>query len=152
MIPLLLCPHDWQVLDANTLMYSTRYATQKSCMGLYVRYERMRLSGGGAWFVAKTAEGRVVGLSTARGDDTGSCQIDAFAHARFSEAWEELVQAAIGRSHEHGMGRCYAVVSVEDEEKQSWFESLGFRRAGSGEEFDLDGRLVASVRMEIVGT
>ena len=150
-VPLLLCPHDWQVLDANTRMYSTRYATQKSCMGLYVRYERMRVGRGGAWFVAKTAEGKVVGLSTARGDDTGSCQIDAFAHARFSEAWEELVQAAIGRCQEHGMGRCYAVVSVEDEEKQSWFESLGFRRAGSGEEFDLDGRVVASVRMEIVG-
>ena len=112
MIPLLLCPHDWQVLDANTLMYSTRYATQKSCMGLYVRYERIRMGGGGAWFVAKTVEGKVVGLSTARGDDTGNCQIDAFAHARFSEAWEELVQAAIGRSREHGMGRCYAVVSV----------------------------------------
>ena len=152
MIPLLLCPHDWQVLDANTLMYSTRYATQKSCMGLYVRYERIRLGGGGAWFVAKTAEGKVVGLSTARRDDTGSCQIDAFAHALFSDSWEELVQAAIGKSHEQDMRGCFAVVSVEDEEKQSWFESLGFRRAGSGEEFDLDGRLVASVRMEIVGT
>ena len=140
------------MLDANTLMYSTRYATQKSCMGLYVRYERMRLSDEGAWFVARTAEGKVVGLATARSDRTGNCQVDAFAHARFSDVWEELVQVAIGRSQELGDGRCYAVVSVEDEEKQSWFESLGFRRAGSGEEFVLDGRLVASVRMEIVGT
>ena len=151
-IPLLLCPHDWKVLDANTRMFSTRYATQKSCMGLYVRYERIRLGGGGAWFVAKTVEGKVVGLSTARRDDTGIYQIDAFAHALFSDSWEELVQAAIGKSHEQDMRGCFAVVSVEDEEKQSWFESLGFRRAGSGEEFDLDGRLVASVRMEIVGT
>ena len=75
------------------------------------------------------------------------------SHMRsFSDSWEELVQAAIGKSHEQDMRGCFAVVSVEDEEKQSWFESLGFRRAGSGEEFDLDGRLVASVRMEIVGT
>ena len=147
MIPLILCPHDWQVLDANASVFSTRYATQNSCMGLYVRYERI-LKGGGAWFAARTAEGKVVGLSTARRDDAGGFQIDAFAHARFAEFWEELVQEAVGRSRELGEGGCYAVVSVEDEEKQSWFEALGFRRAGAGAEFELDGRQVDSVRME----
>ena len=148
MIPLILCPHDWQVLDANTNVFSTRYATQNSCMGLYVRYERVRLSGEGAWFAAKTTEGKVVGLSTARKDEGGAFQIDAFAHVRFSDVWEELAQAAIGKSGELGEGRCYAVVSVEDEEKQSWFKSLGFRGTGEGKAFELDGRRVASVRME----
>ena len=147
MIPLLVCPHDWQALDANTKMYSTRYATQKSCMGLYVRYERIKLSGG-AWFVAKTAEGKVVGLATARRDDAGDSQIDGFAHARFAEVWEALVQAAINGCSGQSSSTCYAVVSVEDEEKQSLFESLGFRRTGAGEEFDLDGRRVASIRMD----
>ena len=52
-VPLLVCPHDWQVLDANAKMYSTRYTTLKSCMGLYVRYQRIKLSAGCAWFVAK---------------------------------------------------------------------------------------------------
>ena len=150
MIPLILCPHDWQVLDANTKMCSTRYATQNSCMGLYVRYERIRM-GGGAWFAARTAEGKVVGLSSARRDDAGEFQIDAFAHGRFADVWAELVQAAIGRSQELGDSGCYAVVSVEDEEKRSWFEALGFRGTGAGEEFDLDGRRVASVRMETGG-
>lgn len=150
MIPLILCPHDWQVLDANTKVCSTRYSTQNSCMGLYVRFERIRLSGG-AWFAAKTAEGKVVGLSTARRDYGGAFQIDAFAHARYSDAWEELVQTAIGKSQELGEGRCYAVVSVEDEEKRSWFEVLGFRGTGAGEGFELDGRQVASVRMERTG-
>ncbi len=147
MIPLILCPHDWQVLDANTNVCSTRYATQNSCMGLFVRYERVRLSGG-AWFAARTAEGKVVGLSSARREEGGAFQIDAFAHARFSDVWEELAQAAIGKSGELGKGKCYAVVSVEDEEKQSWFESLGFRGTGAGKAFELDGRRVASVRME----
>ena len=147
MIPLILCPHDWQVLDANTSVCSTRYVTQNSCMGLYVRYERIQM-GGGAWFAARTAEGKVVGLSTARRDEAGGFQIDAFTHARFTEVWEALVEAAVGASQERGEGGCYAVVSVEDEEKQSWFESLGFRRAGAGAEFELDGRRVASVRME----
>ena len=151
MIPLILCPHDWQVLDANTKVCSTRYATQNSCMGLYVRFERVRLSGGGAWFAARTAEGKVVGLSTARRDEAGEFQIDAFTHASFSDIWEELVLAAIGRSQEMGEGGCYAVASVEDEEKQSWFESLGFRRTGAGGEIELDGRRVASVRMQRSG-
>ena len=33
MIPLLVSPHDWRTLDANTGMQSTRYAVQDSCLG-----------------------------------------------------------------------------------------------------------------------
>ena len=117
-------------------------------MGLYVRYQRIKLSAGGAWFVAKTAEGRVVGLATARRDDAGDSQIDGFAHARFAAIWEALVQAATNAFPGQSASTCYAVVSVEDEEKQSLFESLGFRTTGPGEEFDLDGRRVASIRMD----
>lgn len=148
MIPLLVCAHDWQVLDANTGMYSTRYATQRSCMGLYVRYERIRRGAGGAWFAAKTAEGKVVGLATARRDEAGDCQIDGFAHGRFAGVWEALVEAAMEGCAVDSGRRRYAVVSVEDEEKQSLFESLGFRRTGAGEGFDIEGRRVASVRMD----
>ena len=147
MIPLLLCPHDWQVLDANTNCCSTRYATQKSCMGLYVRYARIQRSGG-AWYAARTAEGKVVGLATARMDDAGDSQIDGFVHARFAEAWEALLQAAIKGCSGQSASKCYAVVSVEDEEKRSLFESLGFRTKGAGEAFELDGRRVASIRLD----
>ena len=40
MIPLLLTPHDWQILDGNlpTPMISTRYERQNSCMGLCRKY------------------------------------------------------------------------------------------------------------------
>ena len=40
MIPLLVTPHDWQVLDGNlpVPMLSTRYAVQSSCMGLCRKY------------------------------------------------------------------------------------------------------------------
>ena len=37
-IPLLVLPHDWQVLDSNAAMFSTRYATLNSCMALYRSY------------------------------------------------------------------------------------------------------------------
>ncbi len=147
-IPLIHSPHDWQVLDANTMTFSTRYATQNSCMGLFVRFENVRLGGSGDWFAAKTGEGKVVGLSTTRRDEQGAFQVDGFAHARFSGVWEELVQAAVGKSQELGGTDCYAVVSIEDEEKRSWFESLSFRGTEEWEAFDLDGRQVASVRLE----
>ncbi len=148
MIPLIVCPHDWQVMDANTNVFSTRYATQISCMGLHLRYQRITREGEGAWYSARTADGRVVGLSTARKDAGGDVQVDGFTHARFAESWEGLLQAAMeGRVGESALTYS-AVVSVEDEEKQNLFESLGFRGAGAGEDFELDGRRVASVRME----
>lgn len=146
-VPLILCPHDWQVLDANAGVRSTRYATQTSCMGLFHRFQRIQRRAGGAWFAARTAEGKAVGLSTARRHD-GGIQVDCFAHARFMEMWEPLAQAAIDRCSGGIAAPCHAVVSVEDEEKQSLFESLGFRRTKPGGAFALDGRRVASVRME----
>lgn len=148
MIPLIVCPHDWQVLDANTKVLSTRYATQISCMGLHLRYQRITQKGEGAWYSARTADGRVVGLSTARKSGGGDVQVDGFTHARFAGNWEGLLQAAMEGRVGEGALEYFAVVSVEDEEKQDLFRSLGFREAGAGKDFELDGRRVASLRME----
>lgn len=148
MIPLLVCPHDWQVLDANAGMSSTRYAVQHSCMGLYGRYEPIAADGKGAWFAARTGENKAVGLSSARLDEHEHCRVDGFVHGLFGEVWPEIIRAAVRWGGQRGASMCYADVSVEDEQKRSWFESLGFGRAGAGKGFDLDGRQVASVRME----
>ena len=51
-IPLLVPPHDWRVLDANVGLFSTRYRIQDSCMGLYPRYQAIREGKRGNWFVA----------------------------------------------------------------------------------------------------
>ena len=77
-----------------------------------------------------------------------TARLTASSHARFAAVWEALVQAAINAFPGQSASTCYAVVSVEDGEKQSLFESLGFRTTGPGEEFDLDGRRVASIRMD----
>ena len=148
MIPLIVCPHDWQVMDANTKLFSTRYAAQKSCMGLHLRYQLLTSKGDGAWYSARTHDRRVVGLSTAVRDESGAVQVDGFTHARFGEDWEALLLAAMEGKVGRGAPRHYALVSVEDEDKQALFESLGFRRAGAGEDFEIGGRRVASVRME----
>ena len=147
MIPLLHTPHDWQVLDANAGMNSTRYCVQYSCMGLYRRY--LAALGGGAtgnWFCARTADDRIVGLATVRISVT-ACQVDGFTHPYFATAWPGLMAAALQRGAAGGAAECRAVVCVEDEEKRALFEGLGFREAGAAAAFDLDGRAVGAVRM-----
>ena len=148
MIPLIHTPHDWQVLDANAGIYSRRYSEPGGCMSLYRKYEAVAQEGRGAWFAAFGDRGHVVGLSTVCLDKRGDCQVDGFAHQRFIDSWEELMAAAISWGTSNGAARLQATVSVEDEEKQTLLEGLGFRKSGVGEEFEVGGRAVASVRME----
>ena len=148
MIPLLHAPHDWQVLDANAEMYSTRCCVQYSCMGLYRRYLAALAGSRGEWFCARTADGRVVGLSTVHVSGA-ACQLDGFAHPYFAAAWPDLMAAAMQRGAARGAGECRAVVCVEDEEKRSLFEGLGFRDAGAAADFVLDRRAVGAVRMVV---
>ena len=147
MIPLALTPHNWQVLDSNVPLFSTRYQIQRSCMGLYPRYTAVAKNGFGAWFAAVTADHRVVGLSSARLDRTHGCRVDGFAHARFSDAWKPLVEAAIAWGKENGGQSFHALLSVEDEQKQQAYEGLGFTRWEPGEDLAFDNRNVQSIKM-----
>ena len=150
MIPLVVMPHDWQVLDANPVgMFSTRHRLQSSCMGQYPKYDAVVRDGRGAWFAAYAAGRQVVGMSTARLDGSGACQVDGFAHRRFADVLDDLVRAAMDWGAAKGATVISALLSVEDEAKRDMFESLDFREAGSGDEFELDDRSVASVRMEM---
>lgn len=149
MIPLLVMPHDWQALDFNTGMFSTRYAVLDSCLGLYRRYNAIASDGRGAWFCASTDAGHVVGLSTARLDGEGGCRVDGFTHRDHLGSWEALIRAAVDWGRDKGASRIYAAVSVEDKEKRAMFESLGFRGADTGEPFDLNGRQMETVRLTL---
>ena len=149
MIPLLVSPHDWQVLDFNTGMMSTRYAVQDSCLGLYRRYAAIASEGRGAWFCASTDAGYVVGLSTAQLDDDGGCRVDGFAHKDHLTSWHTLLQAAVDWAVSSDANRVYADVSVEDDEKLALFESIGFTDASDGKPFDLGGRQVGTLRLQL---
>ena len=148
-IPLLVLPHDWQVLDSNAAMFSTRYATLNSCMALYRRYSDVAVDGRGSWFAAVADDGKVAGISTARLDDSGGCRVDGFVHKSHMHTWGGLVGAAVSWAETAGARAVIAAVSVEDEEKRSLFEGLGFSRAGRGLPFNLDGREVASETLEL---
>jgi len=148
MIPLIVSPHDWQVMDAQVNIFSTRHACQRSCMGLYPRYQRLAARGG-LWFAAETDDHRTVALATARMDEDGAGQIDGFAHANFPSARAAVIRTAIEWTTEMGTDKVWARLSEEDEEKQRFFESLGFHKVGRAESFTLDGRQVGAVRFEL---
>jgi len=127
LIPLIVAPHDWHVLDANPNLFSTRYTVQNSCMGLYPRYAALTRDGHGAWFSALTEDGRVVGLSSVRLDGGGGAQVDAFTHHGFGVAWLELVSQAITWATRNGATGLFALNAEQDEQKRSLFEDLGFQ-------------------------
>ena len=149
MIPLLVSPHDWQALDFNTGMMSTRYAVQDSCLGLYRRYMALAEDGRGAWFCASDERGQLAGLSSARLDERGGCRVDGFTRGEKLDSWEALIGRAVDWGASRGASAIRAAVSVEDEEKLAMFESVGFRNVGAGESFDLGGRDVGTLRCEL---
>ncbi len=148
MIPLIVCPHDWQVLDANAGIFSTRYAVQSSCMGLYPKYDALIQQQSGTWFGAQTGSGHLIGLATARLDELGVCHVDGFTHQRCVDTWQDLMQAAIDWGADRGAAEWCGTISVEDEDKRSLIESLGFEVAGAGEAFMLGERRVPSVLLK----
>ena len=148
MIPLIVCPHDWQVLDANAGIFSTRYAVQSSCMGLYPKYNALIQGQSGTWFGAGADSGHLIGLATARLDGSGVCHVDGFTHHRYLDAWSDLIQAAMDWGADRGATEWRGTLSVEDEDKRSLFESLGFEVVGEGEAFTLGERQVPSVLLK----
>ena len=149
MIPLLLMPHDWQVLDGNlpTPMISTRYAEQNSCMGLCRKYYYLVKHDNAEWFAAKTGDGRLVGIATAWIDADNVCHVDGFVHARFGDSYDALINAAIGWGTQRRAVRIATRLSVEDEEKQSKFQAIGFRAEPHDGTFTVGDREVKAITM-----
>ena len=149
MIPLLLTPHDWQILDGNlpTPMISTRYATQNSCMGLCRKYYYLVKRDDADWFAAKTSDQRLVGISTAWIDDENVCHIDGFIHARFNDTYDALISSAIEWGTQRSSVGFVAKLFVEDDEKRGHFERLGFRDGALSGTFTIGDRDVSASTM-----
>lgn len=136
--PLIVSPHDWQVLDANAGLMSTRYSLHRIFRGLYLKCANVGDDENGARFSATTSDGKVVGMSTARLDEDGSCAVDGFVHHRYPDSYDDLIRAGVEFGESRGAHAIYANVSREDVVKCQRFAALGFREAGSAPDFVLD--------------
>ena len=136
--PLIVSQHDWQVLDANAGLMSTRYSLHRTFRGLYLKCANVGDDENGARFSATTSDGKVVGMSTARLEDDGTCAVDGFVHHRYPDSWDDLILAGIGFGGSRGVSAVHARVSREDIEKCQRFAALGFRESDSAPDFVLD--------------
>jgi len=150
MTPLIVTPHDWHILDTNPPgnIHSTRYIKQNSCNGLYRQYEEIREGGKGNWFTARTADGRVVGLASAKLTGSYGCSIDGFVHNRHMDSWQDLILETINWADTQGVKNCFATVCVEDEEKVLAFEQLGFRKRRTTSTLQFGERILETVCMD----
>ena len=149
MIPLIITPHDWQVLDSNTGIFSSRYSMVRSCMGLYPKYQATRSGGNGNWFYARDIQKRVVGLSSAIIDKSGVCKVDGFSHNAFGNAWEQLLLSAIDWAKSREIEEIVCNSPVVDEERIRKLSSIGFKKTGIMSVLNMDGQELITERMEL---
>ena len=136
--PLIVSPHDWQVLDANAGLMSTRYSLHRTFRGLYLKCANVGDDENGARFSATTSDGKVAGMSTARLEGDASYAVDGFVHHRYRNSWNDLIRAATEYGKSRGARAVHARVSREDGEKREGFAALGFREVGAAPDFVLD--------------
>ena len=144
MIPLLLTPHDPQILDGNVGMFSTRYSNQGSCMGLCRRYYRVVEQENAEWYAARTNDGKLIGIATGLIDHDAVCDIDGFTHKRYEEYWPELIKAVIAWGDRHSANSFRTLVSSDDLDKLALFQELGFSSTGRQSQFNLGERSVVA--------
>ena len=139
-VPLVHTPHDWQVMDCNARIYTTRYFARRSFAGQCGAYVDMLDQPSSTFFAARAGDRqKVVGLSSAKFVDDGICSVDGFTHPYYLENWAELIRAVMDWARQRNADQFVVTVSQEDEQKQELFRQLGFEVTGRGEDFFLDG-------------
>lgn len=126
MIPLIVTPHDWRVLDANTGILSTRWSVQTSCVGLYPKYEATGHCG--AWWAAGCENGPVAGLASAKLVDGETARVEAFCHHRHERrVLSPLFRQAAEWAALHGASVVLTTCECHDPIKRAALEGLGMQ-------------------------
>lgn len=148
MIPLILAGHESVVLDANAELFAVHSRRQKSCMGLYPRYES--LAEDGAWFSATRQDGATVGLSSARRVDGQAIQIDTFTHnTAAATVADDLLRRAADWAASQPEPVVQAICATTDQRKRELFKELNLQPTGrrcllAGSDGEIEGEVFAS--------
>ena len=125
-IPLVLFPHAWSILDSNISLYSTNVEPQLSCLGLYRRYDYLRTRGQGEWFTLITEEAKVLGISSAVYKGDNRYQVDGFCHPDH-DFFIRLIQTAVNWCKAKKAVEIRFNVSKQDKDKEKLVLNIGFR-------------------------
>lgn len=125
LIPLTVIGSKTKVLDINTGLFHRDLVTQRSCMGLYPRYDKL-LEKGGHFYAAFDKPGTLGAmLSTVPTED--GIRADFFCCEGFADVIAQLLE----RCGE----KVYLQIAECDEEKQAFAKKLGFSPASEASMF-----------------
>ena len=126
-IPLVLFPHDWSILDSNISLYSTNVEPLLSCLGLYRRYDYLRTHCQGEWFTLITEDAKVLGISSAVYKGDNRYQVDGFCHPDHENFFVRLIQTAVHWCKSKNSVEITFNVSKQDKDKENLVRNVGFR-------------------------
>ena len=120
MIPLTLIGGNSKVLDVNTGLFHRDFVTQRSCMGLYPRYDRL-LQNGGHFYAAFDADGVMGALFSTIPTEAGT-RADFYC----CDGFENLLPKVLEACEEP----FYLQIAEYDVKKQALAKALGFSPVG----------------------
>ena len=123
MIPLVVMGGITKVLDVNTGLFHRDFVTQRSCMGLYPRYDAL-LKKGGHFYAAVDENGTVGAILSTVPTDAG-IRADFFCCTGFEERLPQLLDACADT--------VYLQIAEFDTKKQELAKTLGFSPSGDAE-------------------
>lgn len=124
-IPLFLNEGPGFLLDSNVDIFNNRRISQRSCMGLYPRYENL-VKEGGKVFVSVSERGIAGGIASLKRNAGDRDSIDFFCMRGF----EDAAGALLDRCLEENPSACVRI-SAEDSEKAELLERTGLRESGN---------------------
>jgi len=120
LIPLVAIGGNTKVLDVNTGLFHPDFVTQRSCMGLYPRYNAL-LAKGGHFYAAVDSKG-VLGAMVSTMPTKQGTQADFFCCQGFENTLSRLLETVNEKI-------CLQIAEC-DEKKQDLAKSLGFSPVG----------------------
>lgn len=123
MIPLVLMGGNTKVLDVNTGLFHRDFVTQRSCMGLYPRYETL-LKNGGHFYAAVDESGIVGAILSTMPTETGT-RADFYCCDGFEGLLPKLMDICTDT--------VYLQIAECDAKKQELAKALGFSPSGHAE-------------------
>jgi hypothetical protein len=122
-IPLALTRGEDLLMDANVRVVSTALMTQKSCMGLYPKYEDVGRNGGRV--TCLYGEARALCAVATMKKNGERWFVDVMCAAGAEDARKRTIMPLID-----GKTELWARIASKDDRKQGFFAGLGFRATG----------------------
>ena len=123
-IPLVIFPHHWTMLDSNISLYSTNARMQLSCLGLYRRYDYLRSDYQGEWFTLLSEDGKVLGISSVAHQGEKKYQVDGFCYPGCEDFFDQLVQTAVNWCESNDSSEIIFNVLKEDTDKGNLIRNM----------------------------